>query len=200
MRRLGPPRRIARAAAVAGALAAAAAGCGREGDLVAPNPAPPPGTTTAATQPATGTTPLTTTSPQRGGSGTRTTPTTPRQPSATRTTATTPQPPPPAAAGTTTATTPRAPAAGSPDDAQLRRIAAEHARDRFRLPVTSEDVTLVRSRRKPRWAIASGTYGRTPWVVWLRDGKVALGATDADRFNPIAVPCDIRPAFSEPSC
>ncbi|MDP1846367.1 MAG: hypothetical protein Q8K79_01135 [Solirubrobacteraceae bacterium] len=187
MRSPGPHRRIAVAAAVAGALAAAAAGCGREGDLVGGQTATAPQATAALTEPATGTTPLTTTSPKRDGSGTRTTATTPRQES-------------PGTASTPTATTPRAPAAVPTDDTQLRRTAAEHARDRFSLPVTSKDVTLVHSRRKPRWAIASGTYGRTPWVVWLRDGKVALGTTDAKRFNPIAVPCDVRPAFSEPSC
>ena len=187
MHRPGPPRRIAVAAAVAGALAAAAVGCGREGDLVGEQTATAPQTTTALTEPATGTTPLTTTTPKRDGSGTRTTATTPQQQS-------------PGTGATTTATTPRAPAAAPADDTQLRRTAAEHARDRFSLPVTSKDVTLVHSRRKPRWALASGTYGRTPWVVWLRDGRVALATTDADRFNPIAVPCDVRPAFSEPSC
>lgn len=103
-------------------------------------------------------------------------------------------------ATTTTATPPPAPAAAAPDAAQQRRTAAEHARDRLSLPVTPAGVTLVRSRRKPRWAIASGTYAGTPWVVWLRDGEVALATTDPDRFNPIAVPCDVRPAFSEPGC
>ena len=106
----------------------------------------------------------------------------------------------PLTTATTTATPPPAPAAAAPDAAQLRRTAAEHARDRLSLPVTPAGVTLVRSRRKPRWAIASGTYAGTPWVVWLRDGEVALATTDPDRFNPIAVPCDVRPAFSEPGC
>ena len=172
MRHPALPRRIVVAAAITGALAAAAAGCGREGDLIARDTATTPPAATTRTEPATGTTPLTPT-PPADGTGTD---------------------------GTTTSTAPREPTAASPDDAQLRRAAAEHARDRFRLPVTPDDVTLVRSRRKPRWAIASGTYGRTPWVVWLRDGQVALATTDAARFDPISVPCDVRPAFSEPSC
>ena len=198
MGRPGPRRRIASAAviAVVGALAGAAVGCGREGDLVASETTTAPRTTTVLTVPATGTTPLTATTPQRGRE-TRTTATTPDDEPAPGTTTAAPD----GETGTaTTTTTPREPAAAAIDATQLRRTAAEHARDRFRLPVTSEDVTLVRSRRKPRWAIASGTYGRTPWVVWLRDGKVALGTTDPERFNPIAVPCDVRPAFSEPSC
>ena len=170
MRRPGLPRRIVLAVAAAGVLGAAAAACGREGDLVATDTTTVP-TAPTLTAPATGTTPLATTTPERPGPGTR-----------------------------TTVTAPRGAATAAPDAAQLRRAAAEYARDELRLPVTSDDVTLVRSRRKPRWAIASGTYGRTPWVVWLRDGKVALATTDAKRFDPIAVPCDVRPAFSEPSC
>jgi hypothetical protein len=185
------------AVAAAGALAAGAAGCGREGDLAGTDATTTPRATTL-TEPATGTTPLTRTTPKRGRQGTRTTATTPQD--GTRTTTTTPRKPPSRTATTPTTTTPRDPNAGLPDDERLRRAAAEHARNTFRLPVTSGDVTLVRSRRKPRWTIASGTYGRTPWVVWLRDGKVALGTTNAERFNPIGVPCDIRPAFSEPSC
>jgi hypothetical protein len=188
-------------AAAAGVLAAAAAGCGREGDLAGTDATTSARTTPTLTAPATGTTPLTRTTPRRGRQGTRTTRTTPTTPREdTRTTTTTSPKPPSRTATTPTTTTPRDPNAALPDGERLRRTAAEHARNTFRLPVTSDDVTLVRSRRKPRWAIASGTYGRTPWVVWLRDGKVALGTTNAERFNPIAVPCDIRPAFSEPSC
>jgi hypothetical protein len=64
----------------------------------------------------------------------------------------------------------------------------------------SRDVTLHRSRRNPRWAITSGAEGRTLWVVWLRDGRVALATKDTRRFNPPAVPCDVRPAFAQLSC
>jgi len=48
--------------------------------------------------------------------------------------------------------------------------------------------------------MASGTDGRTLWVVWLRNGAVALATTDQRRFDPPSVPCDVRPAFLAPDC
>ena len=85
-------------------------------------------------------------------------------------------------------------------DARLRNAAARYARGRFGVRTLARNVTLRRSGRNPRWAIASGTQGRRLWVVWLRDGRVVLATTDTRRFNPPSVPCDVRPAFSEPSC
>jgi hypothetical protein len=85
-------------------------------------------------------------------------------------------------------------------DDRLRATAVRHARRRFGVATRSADVTLRRSRRNPAWAIASGAERRTLWVVWLKDGKVELATTNVRRFNPPSVPCDLRPAFSEPGC
>ena len=100
----------------------------------------------------------------------------------------------PPSRATTAATQPR------PSDAQLRAIAGEHARRTLGVRSADEDVTVVRGRRNPRWAIASAAEGRTLWVVWLRDREVRLATKDLKRFDPPSVPCDVRPAFSEPSC
>jgi predicted small lipoprotein YifL len=147
MRRRPPIRRVTLGALLACLLAAAAAGCGREGDLAAP---PPGGTTRTQTDAA------------------RTTP------------------------GA------RSPTAAA--DVRLRNTAVRYARATFKVRTLARDVTLRRSRRDPRWAITSGAYGRTLWVVWLRSGEVARATTRVREFDPPQVPCDVRPAFAKPKC
>ncbi len=106
---------------------------------------------------------------------------------------------------TATATTPTATATtDAPDvpagDADLVDAARRHAQRRLGISSSANEVTLVRSERDPRWALAAGASGRDLWAIWLRDGKVRLAETEAARFDPPAVPCDLRPAFSEPHC
>ena len=154
-------RRGALTGAVAIALATAAAGCGREGDLV--DTPEPPSTATTSTEPATA----------------------------------------------ETSTTGKASANAKQNDPfakpsrgeiRLRNTAVRYARKRFGVATRSADVTLRRSRRSPAWVIASAAERRTLWVVWLKDGEVALATDDVRRFDPPSVPCDVRPAFSEPDC
>lgn len=67
------------------------------------------------------------------------------------------------------------------------------------------------SRRKPAWALVTGSYRRPPpggrFAVWvlLYDGQwlVKHAGLDGDAASPPAslrVPCDLRPAFGKPAC
>ena len=90
--------------------------------------------------------------------------------------------------------------AASISDDELIATAREHAETRMDQTTPREQTTLLRSDRDPRWALVSGGDGRELWAVWLRDGEIAVAARDPEHFDPRAVPCDLRPAFSEPSC
>jgi hypothetical protein len=72
-------------------------------------------------------------------------------------------------------------------------------------------VGSMRSRCRNAWALVSGFYRKLgtggTWAGWLRleDGYwiVKYAGLDAQGLVPPAslrVPCDIRPAFSEPAC
>jgi hypothetical protein len=89
-----------------------------------------------------------------------------------------------------------------------RTVALAHVSKRLHLTGVSGVVTL-RSRVDRRWTLVDGYY-RKPgkgglWALWLkqRSGRwvVVYGGTN-DRADAPAgkVPCDIWPAFSEPSC
>lgn len=62
----------------------------------------------------------------------------------------------------------------------------------------------MRSARNRSWALVTGERGRRIWAAWMRrgsDGKWRVGIFRTRDFDPGArVPCDIRPAFSEPIC
>lgn len=90
------------------------------------------------------------------------------------------------------------------------RVAKQHVTARLRVSGLTS-VFSLRSRRDPRWALVNGFYQRPRprgmWAVWvrLRAGRwtVAYAGLRARAVNPpksANVPCDIRPAFSEPSC
>jgi hypothetical protein len=98
----------------------------------------------------------------------------------------------------TTATTPARSAPAS--DAQLVATARRHAEESLGIESDADEVRLLRSKRDPSWALAAGAGPNNLWAIWLRDGEVEVSATDAAGFDPPAVPCDVRPAFSEPSC
>lgn len=83
--------------------------------------------------------------------------------------------------------------------ATAERVARAYVRRRYRLPATGR-VTVLRSRRDPRWILVDGGSGRRLWAVWLRGQDVVVAAAHPRRMNPSRVPCDLRPAFSEPSC
>lgn len=94
-------------------------------------------------------------------------------------------------------------------------VAKRHVAERWGLG-GFRDVFSVRSERNPRWALVNGFYalpkrpgGPRPWAVWLRlrdttwrgAWRVMYAGKDAKAAEPGGpVPCDIRPAFSEPSC
>lgn len=77
-----------------------------------------------------------------------------------------------------------------------------------------KDVFSLRSRRDPSWALVDGFYSKPKlrqgpglWATWLHlaGGRwlVAYSGIGPRAIGPPArlrVPCDIRPAFSEPSC
>ena len=175
-------------------MAATAAGCGRDDELADRSAtSPPAGFTTIDPRKATpSTTARTATTKAKTTKAKRTTGTT----STTARTATTK-----AKRTKGTASTPAtSPFELSPAAARLRSTAVAYARRRFDAGALARNVTLRRSRRAPRWAIATGAKGRTLWVVWLRDGAVVLATKDVKRFNPPSVPCDLRPAFAKPSC
>ena len=88
--------------------------------------------------------------------------------------------------------------------------AAEGAAARHRIGELEETFGL-RSRRDPRWALVGGFYARPApggmWAAWLRleRGRWRLVYAGRDRraIEPprrASVPCDVRPAFAEPSC
>ena len=104
----------------------------------------------------------------------------------------------PARPAQTTATTTTA-APPAVDDAAAERIARRHVRKELGLEVRGE-VKVLRSERDPRWVLVDGGDGRELWAVWLRDGQVVLAADEVAAFDPPQVPCDLRPAFSEPRC
>ena len=65
---------------------------------------------------------------------------------------------------------------------------------------------FLRSTRDPGWALVSGSRGtRGLWAVWVhaeggrwRPRHLMLDGKGETR--PAAVPCDIKPPFSEPDC
>ena len=104
---------------------------------------------------------------------------------------------PPAPPATTTPATTATPLL---TDVQLERLAREHAERELGVQTDDEQITLLRSRVDSSWALVDGNDGSKLWAVWLRDGKVEVASSDAREFDPPSVPCDVRPAFSEPSC
>ena len=64
---------------------------------------------------------------------------------------------------------------------------------------------FLRSTRDTDWALVTGSAGRGIWAVWLRlEGERwrpehALFDGRGDP-SPAAVPCDLKPPFSEPEC
>lgn len=93
------------------------------------------------------------------------------------------------------------------------RIAKVHVTKRFHI-AGFRDVFSVRSRRAPAWVLVGGFYARPKpaqgagtWAVWLRfrGGRwivryAGINRRGVDPPAAVGVPCDIRPAFSEPSC
>lgn len=73
---------------------------------------------------------------------------------------------------------------------------------------TPEKVRLsvsLASRVDRRWSLVTGNYGRRGlWAAWVRRtpaGRYGVVVFRTRDFDPgTAPPCDIRPAFSEPSC
>jgi hypothetical protein len=72
-------------------------------------------------------------------------------------------------------------------------------------------ISSRRSKRKPDWGLVTGFYRRPGdggrWAVWLQlvDGywivkHAGLDEKAAAPPKSLRVPCDIRPAFSEPAC
>lgn len=61
----------------------------------------------------------------------------------------------------------------------------------------------LRSRRSRSWALVTGFAAR-PWAAWVHRRKghwrVRYVRTRGSYMPSRRVPCDIRPAFSEPSC
>jgi hypothetical protein len=92
-------------------------------------------------------------------------------------------------------------------------MARAHVTKRFHI-AGFRDVFSVRSRRAPSWVLVGGFYTRPKpaqgagiWAVWLRyrGGRWIIRYAGINRraVDPpvrIGVPCDIQPAFSEPSC
>ncbi len=79
--------------------------------------------------------------------------------------------------------------------------AVHHYADPTKLRVTH----TLRSEADPAWSLVTGAYGRRGlWAAWTRrtaasSHRVAVFRTR--NFDPGGrAPCDIRPAFSEPSC
>jgi hypothetical protein len=104
-------------------------------------------------------------------------------------------------------------ASAMPAPAAALRVAKAHVVAGYRIGALQSVVSL-RSVRDPRWALVDGYYGKPKrssgpglWAVWLRlsAGRwvVRYSGLDARAIRPPArlkVPCDLRPAFAEPSC
>lgn len=79
--------------------------------------------------------------------------------------------------------------------------AVHHYADPTKLRVTH----TLRSKADPSWSLVTGAYGRRGlWAAWTRRTRAGVHRVSVFRtrnFNPgTRVPCDVRPAFSEPSC
>jgi hypothetical protein len=101
----------------------------------------------------------------------------------------------------------------APAPPAARAVAKAHVVARFHIS-GFRDLFSVRSRRAPSWVLVGGFYTRPKpaqgagiWAVWLRfqNGRWVIRYAGINRraVDPPAalrVPCDIQPAFSEPSC
>ncbi len=99
---------------------------------------------------------------------------------------------------------------GAPAPSVAVTAAERYVSVRYRL-AGLEDTFTLRSRRDPRWVLAEGAYARPRsgglWAAWLRRAggrwRVVYAGANRGGLEPPAglrVPCDIRPAFSEPAC
>jgi hypothetical protein len=105
----------------------------------------------------------------------------------------------------------RSPALGAKSaPAKAVLTATRYVTGRYGLSFLSR-VASRRSKRNPDWVLVTGFYRkgarRGTWAVWERfvDGYwiVKHAGLDEDGIDPprtVRVPCDIRPAFSEPAC
>ena len=91
-----------------------------------------------------------------------------------------------------------------PSDASA--IAAAEAYARSRGADVRRDTQVLHSARDPDWAVALGASGRRGlWAVWLRaaEGRWQprhIMRNGKGETRPAEVPCDIKPAYSEPDC
>lgn len=85
-------------------------------------------------------------------------------------------------------------------DKAKARAAKHFGGDRSRVKATFS----MRSARNRSWALVTGERGRRIWAAWMRrgsDGRWRVSIFRTRVFDPgPRVPCDIKPAFSEPSC
>jgi hypothetical protein len=101
----------------------------------------------------------------------------------------------------------------APAPPAARAVAKAHVVARFHIS-GFRDLFSLRSRRASEWVLVGGFYTRPKtvhppgmWAVWLRfqGGRWTVRHAGLNRraIDPpvrIGVPCDIQPAFSEPSC
>jgi hypothetical protein len=101
----------------------------------------------------------------------------------------------------------------APAPPAARNVAKTHVVKTFHVS-GFRDIFSVRSRRAPSWVLVVGFYTRPKpahppgmWAVWLRfrNGRwiVRYAGLNRRAIDPpvrIGAPCDIQPAFSEPSC
>jgi hypothetical protein len=97
-----------------------------------------------------------------------------------------------------------APAAADPAPRAAKRAALRAAVAHFGSPDGVRVTSSLRSERSRRWALVTGAKSeRRLWAAWVRrrdSGRWAVRVFRTHRFDPSGVPCDITPAFSEPSC
>lgn len=85
------------------------------------------------------------------------------------------------------------------------RAAERHAQTALDLPQRPRSEYSLRSKRKPSWALVTGRGSDGLWAAWVQRTsrgrwKVRYFRTRGTFMPGRRVPCDIKPAFSEPSC
>ena len=97
-----------------------------------------------------------------------------------------------------------APAAAETAPRAAKRAAKQRAVAHFGSSTGIKITFSIRSERNRRWALVDGTKSeRRLWAAWVRrsdSGRWVVRVFRTHRFDPAGVPCDITPAFSEPSC